>query len=94
MASSTLIKSCKCLDPKEEQLIDLDVGISKTNLTLGNLIEIKNKLSQIPNLILDTFCSSLFEVTIEPTFPFQDFSHWIVKNYVKSNSQVLSSDGS
>lgn len=94
MVSSTIIESCKRLDPKEEQLIDLDVGISETNLTLGNLTEIKNKLTRILNLILDTLCSSLFEVTIEPTFPFQDFIHWIVKNYVKTNSQVLSSDGS
>ena len=94
MASSTIIKSCKRLDPKEEQLIDLDAGISETNLTLENLTEIKSRLTQIPNLILDTFCSSLFEVTIEPTFPFQDFIHWIVKIYVKSNSQVLSSHGS
>ena len=74
MASSTIIESCKCLDPKKEQLIDLDAGISETNLTLGNLTEIKNNLSQIPNLIPDTFCSSLLEVTIEPTFPFQDSS--------------------
>ena len=45
MASSTIIESCKRLDPKEDQLIDLDAGISKTNLTLGNLTEIKNKLT-------------------------------------------------
>jgi hypothetical protein len=45
MASSMIIESCKHLDPKEEQLIDLDVGISETILTLGNLIEINNKLT-------------------------------------------------
>ena len=73
MASSVIIESCKHLDPKEELLIDLDAGISETILTLGNFTEIKNKLTQIPNLIPDTFCSSLFEVTIEPTFPFQNF---------------------
>jgi hypothetical protein len=94
MASSTIIQSCKQLYPKEELLIDLDAGISETILTLGNLIEIKNKLTLIPNLILDTFCSSLFEGTIEASFPFQYFVHWIDKNYVKSNSQVLSSDDS
>ena len=94
MASSTIIQSCKRVDQKEEQLIDLDAGISETNLTLRNLIEIKNKLTQIFNLILHTFYSSLFEVTIEHTFPFQDFVHSIVKNYVKSNSHVLSSDDS
>jgi len=75
MDSSTIIESCKHLEPKEEQLIDLDIGISETSLTLGNLTKIQNKITQIPNLILDTFCSSLFEVTIEPTFPFQDFIH-------------------
>ena len=94
MASTAIIQSCKQFDPKEELLGDLDAGISKMILTLGNLIEIKNKLTHIPNLIPYNFCSSLFEVTIEPTFPFQDFVHWIVKNYVKSNSQVLSSGGS
>ena len=75
MASTVIIQSCKQLDPKEELLVDLDVGISKTILTLGNLTKIKNKLTQIPNLIPDTFFSSLFEVTIESTFPFQDFVH-------------------
>ena len=75
MDSTTIIQSCKQLDPKEELLVDLDVGISKTILTLGNLTKIKNKLTQIPNLIPDTFFSSLFEVTIESTFPFQDFVH-------------------
>lgn len=85
MASSTIIKTCKHLDPKEEHVIDLDTWIFETILTLRNLIEIKNKLSQGPNLIFDSLCSSLFEVTIEPTFPFPDFIHWIVKNYVKSN---------
>ena len=94
MASSEIIQSCKQLDSKEELLINLNAGLSKMILTLGNLTKIKNKLTQIPNLIPNTFCSSLFEITIEPTFPFQDFAHWIAKDYVKSNSQVLSSDGS
>lgn len=63
-------------------------------LTLGNLTEIKNKLTQIPNFIPNSFCSLLFEVTIEATFPFPDFIHWIKKIYVKSSFQVLTSDGS
>ena len=75
MASSTVIKSCKHLDPKEEHLIDLDIGIYETILTLRNLTKIKNKLSQAPNLISNSLRSSLFEVTIEPTFPFPDFIH-------------------
>ena len=94
MASSTIIESCKRPDPKEEQLINLDEGISKPNLTLEKLTKIKNKITHIPNLIPDTFFSCLFKVTIEPTFPFQYFIHWISKNYVKSNSRVLSSNGS
>lgn len=85
MACSTIIKSCKHLDPKEEHIIYLDTRVIETVLALRNLIEIKNKLSRVPNLISDSFCLSLFEVTIEPTFPFPDFIHWTVKNYVKSN---------
>ena len=85
MASSTVIKSCKHLDPKEEHAIDLDIGIFEMVLTLGNIIEIKNKVSHNSNLIYSSFCLSLFELMIEPTFPFLNFIHWIVKNYVKSN---------
>ena len=94
MASVATTQTCKKLDPKEYWLTDLDAEVYETILTLGNLKEIKNKLTQIPNFILDNFSLSLFEVIIEPTFPFQDFVHWIVKNYVKSSYQVLSSDGS
>jgi hypothetical protein len=94
MATIPTIQTCKLLDLKEDSITNLNVEVYETVLTLGNLTEIKNKLTQIPNFISDSFCSSLFEVTIEPTFPFQDFVHWIVKNYVKSSSQVLTSDGS
>jgi hypothetical protein len=45
MASSTIIESCKHVDPKEEHVIDLDTGISEIVLTLWILTEIKNKLS-------------------------------------------------
>ena len=75
MVAFTTIQTCKSLDPKEEFISDLDAEIYKSVLTLGNLIEIKNKLTQISNFILDSLCSSLFEVTIEPTFPFPDFIH-------------------
>lgn len=94
IAAIPTIQSCKLLDPKEDSITDLDAKVCETIMTLGNLTEIKKKLTQIPNFILDNFYSSLFEVTIEPTFPFQDFVHWIVKNYVKSSSEVLTSDGS
>lgn len=75
MASSTIIGSCKRLDPKEEQVIDLDIGNFEIVLTLRNLTKIKNKLSQGPNLLFDSLCSSLFEVMIEPTFPLPNFIH-------------------
>lgn len=94
MAAIATIQTCKSLDPKEEFISDLDVEIYEIVLTLGNLIEIKNKLTQILNFIPDTFFSSLFKVTIEPTFPFPDFIHQVEKNYVKSNSQILTSGGS
>ena len=70
MAFVTTIQTCKQLDPKEDWLTDLDVEVYETTLTLGNFTKIKNKLTQIPNFIPDNLCSSLFEVTIEPTFPF------------------------
>ena len=91
MVAISTIQTCKSLDPIEEFISDLDVEIYETILTLGNLTEIKNKLTQTPNFIPDTFWSSLFEVSIEPTFPFPDFIHWVKKNYVKSNSQILTS---
>lgn len=75
MASISSIQSCKSLDPKEYSITDLDVEVYETILMLGNLTEIKNKLTQIPNFIPESLCSSLFKVTIEPTFPFQDFVH-------------------
>ena len=75
MASTAIIQSCKQLDPKEEWLVYLDAEITETISTLENLIEIINTLTYIPNLIPNTLCSSLFEVTIEPTFRFQDFLH-------------------
>ena len=69
MASITTIQTCKQLDPKEDWLTDLDAEVYETTLTLGNLTKIKNKLTQHPNFIPDNLCSSLFEVTIELTFP-------------------------
>ena len=94
MTAFTTIQTCKSFDPKEESISDLDAEIYETMLTLGNLMESKNKLTQIPNFIPYSLCASLFEVTIEATFPFPNFIHWIVKNYVKSSFQVLTSNGS
>ena len=66
MATSS-IKTCKSTDPKEEILIDLDASIE---LTLGTLSQIKQTISDNSNIISDSFCSSLSQFTIEPTFPF------------------------
>ena len=89
MHSIATIQTCKQLDLKEDWLIDLDAEVYEMPLILGNFIVIKNKLTQIPNFVPDNLCSSLFEVTIEPKSPFQDFVHWIVKNYVKSNPYFI-----
>ena len=51
MASSSIIKSYKYLDLKEEHIIVLDVGIDEIFPTLRNLTEIKSKISQNPNLV-------------------------------------------
>lgn len=75
MASISTIQTCKLLDPKEDSITDLDAEVYETIMTLVNLREIKNKLTQILNFIPDNLCSSLFEVTIKPTYPFQDFIH-------------------
>ena len=45
MVAFTTIQTCKSLDPKEESISDLDAEIYETVLTLGNLTEIKNKLT-------------------------------------------------
>ena len=86
MVAIATIQSCKSLHPKEDSITDLDAEVFEIVLTLGNLTKIKNKLTQIPNFIPNNFCSSLFKVTIEPTFSFPKFFHWTIKNYVKSNS--------
>ena len=45
MASTVTIQTCKKLDPKEDWLTNLDVEVYEMTLTLGDLIEIKNKLT-------------------------------------------------
>ena len=66
MNPSGVIKLCKQLDPKEEHIVDLDTGIDETFLTNINLTEIKSNISENPNLISTKFCSSLFDVVVEP----------------------------
>ena len=87
------IKSCKSTDPKEELLIDLDLAIKETKLIVGTLSQIKQTIIDNPSIISDTLCSPLSQFTIEPTFPFPEFVHWTVKNYVPLKKQILSIDG-
>lgn len=89
METATFVQTCKMTYPNEEFLIDLDATIKETKFTIGTLIQIKKTVAENPNLISDAFCSYLSQVTIEPTFPFPEFVHWVVNNYVPSTQQIL-----
>ena len=93
MMTMHFIQTCKSTDPKEELLIDLDAAIKETKLTIGTLSQIKKTITDNPSIISNTFFSSLSQFIIEPTFPFSEFVHWVVKNYVPSTKQILSTDG-
>ena len=93
MVTANFIQTCKMTYPNKEFLIDLDVSIKETQFTIGTLIQIKKIVTENPNLIFDAFFSSLSRVTIEPTFPFPEFIHWVVKNYVLSTQEIFSADG-
>lgn len=45
-------------------------------------------------MISDSFCSTLSQFSLEPTFPHPELVHWVVSNYVSSTKQVISYDGS
>ena len=75
MTTTNSIKTCKSVDPKEEILIDLDVRIKETQLTVGTLNQIKHTIMDNLNIISHTLCSSLSQFTIEPTFSFPEFIH-------------------
>lgn len=92
--ASTAIKTCKSVDPKEEFLVNLDASIQENRLTLGTLDQIKQIIMDNSNIISDSLFSSLSQFTLEPTFPYPEFVHWTVQNYVSSTKQILSSDGS
>ena len=72
---SSVNKTCKQDDPKEEFLIDLDASIKENELTLGNVNQIKQTILDNSNIISDSFCSSLSQFTFEPTFPYPEFIH-------------------
>ena len=73
MTMTNSIKTCNSDDPKEELLIDLDVEIKETQLTVGTLNQVKQTIMDNSNIILHTFYSSLSQFTIEPTFLFPEF---------------------
>jgi hypothetical protein len=91
---SPAIKTFKSIDPGEDFLIDLDTFIHETNLTLGPLSQIKQVMLSNSNMISESFCSTLSQFSLEPTFPHPELVHWVVSNYVPSTKQVISYDGS
>lgn len=92
--ASTATKTCKSIDPNDEFLVDLDASIQENRLTLGTLDQIKQIIMDNSDIISDSFCSSLSQFTLEPSFPYSEFVHWTVQNYIPSPKQILSSDGS
>lgn len=76
--ATVAIKSCKLVDPKEEFLVDLDSSIQENKLTLGSLDQIKQTILDNSNIISDSLCSSLSQFTLQPTFPYPEFVHWVV----------------
>ena len=91
---SPAIKSCKSIDPREDHLVDLDTSIQETRFTLGSLHQIKQTILNNSDIIYDSFCLSLSQFSLEPTFPHPEFIHWVVHKYVSSTKQVISYDGS
>ena len=92
MTTTNSIKTCKSSNPKEELLIDLDIIIKENQLMVGTLNQVKQTIMDNFNIISHTFGSSLSQFTIEPTFLFPEYIHWVVKNYVPSTRQILSVD--
>ena len=74
METST-IKSYKQDDPKEEFIVDLDSAIKENEFSLGTLSQIKQTILDNPNIISDSFCSSLSQFVIEPTFLYPELIH-------------------
>ena len=82
--ASPAIKTYKSIDPREDFLIDLDAFIQETSLTLGPLSQIKQTMLSNSNMISKSFCSTLSQFSLEPTFPHLEVVHWVVSNYVPS----------
>lgn len=45
---TSVIQTCKSVDPAETYIIDLDASIAETKLTIGDQSKIKNIISQSP----------------------------------------------
>jgi hypothetical protein len=69
------IKTYNSIDPREEHFVNLDASIQETRLTLGSLSQIKKTIMNNSNIISDSFCSSLLQFSLEPTFPYPEFVH-------------------
>lgn len=54
MASIATIHTYRLLDTKQDSIADLDVEVYETILTLGNIIEVKNRLSKSEISLLTT----------------------------------------
>lgn len=93
MASSA-IKTYKLVDSKKDFLVNLDAAIQENKLTIGTLDQFKQIIMDNSNIISNSFCSSLSQFTFELSFPYPEFVHWVVQNYVPSTKQILSLDGS
>ena len=61
-------------------------------LTLGSLNQMKQIILDNSNIISNNFCSSLSQFTFESTFPYPEFVHWIVQNYVPSTRKIMSAN--
>ena len=75
-------------------MVELDASIQETRFTLGSLSQIKQTILNNSDMISDSFCLSLSQLSLEPTFPHLEFIHWVVSNYVSSTKQAISYDGS
>ena len=78
--ASPAIKSYKSIDPGEDFLVYLDASIQETKLTLGSLSQIKQTILNNSDMISKSFCSTLSQFSLEPTFPHPELIHWAISN--------------
>ena len=74
-AQTSKILMCKILDLNQETIVDIDDEIYEPVLTLGNVIELKQRIETQNLLILDQVRTSIKHFTVESTFSFLEFIH-------------------